>query len=204
MEIHFTLNTAGATDRKALAALAAVYGPDAPSVPGANARGLTPSMANGDAAALDSVGPEDSEEITVGDPAVMAAVEKVHQDALEAAANSEEEKPRRTRRTKAQMEADRAAAEAQAAAVAAAEEPEEEAAEETQENVLEADAEEDDVLGTGPTLEDAVKAAGALLNEGRKDDVLKVLATFKAPRVSNLAPDQLGPFIQALKALPAK
>lgn len=183
MHVNINLDTDNATDKAALLALAAslsgatlgtVY---ATLVATAEPTPETPSASNGDPWAMDTEGPEEPEET----PAPV----------------------KRTRRTKAQMEADRLAA-----LKAEEPEPEEEPEDADTENALgDDDAEEDDILGAKApaeelTLDDAMEAAGELLKENRRSDIQAVLAKFKSERVSTLKPEQIGPFIAALKKLP--
>lgn len=99
------------------------------------------------------------------------------------------ETPKRTRRTRAQIEADNA----KAAAEAAKDEEPEDAPE------PEADDEDDDLLGGGaPTLEDAVAKATELVSTGKSAVVKAALAEAKAKRVNELKGDQIQKFLDAL------
>lgn len=52
----------------------------------------------------------------------------------------------------------------------------------------------------GPTVDDAVARAAALLSEGRADAVKAALASLDINRVSQLKPSQVGAFLEALDA----
>lgn len=52
----------------------------------------------------------------------------------------------------------------------------------------------------GPTVDDAVARAAALLSEGRADTVKAALASLNINRVSQLKPSQVGAFLEALDA----
>lgn len=63
-----------------------------------------------------------------------------------------------------------------------------------------AEEDDEDLLGTeGPTLEDAVARATALVSDGKAPDVKAALAKVGVARVSKLPADKVEEFIDALK-----
>lgn len=53
---------------------------------------------------------------------------------------------------------------------------------------------------TGPSVDDAVARAAALLSEGKADEVKAALATLDISRVSQLKPSQVEAFLKELEA----
>lgn len=51
------------------------------------------------------------------------------------------------------------------------------------------------------TIEDVTRAAVALADQGRKNDLIALLDKFRVHAITELGPDQLGPFKQALDIL---
>ena len=180
MRVNIDLDTDNASDLKALLALASSFSPGSKTpegTPGPNARGLVPSMANGDPASLDTVGPEP-------EPEEPPAPEPV----------------KRTRRTKAEMEAARAA-EAKAEPESAPEE------DDTSEDANLLGDDDEDVLGVKAqayTLDKVVEIAGTYLNDGRRPEVAALLKKYDATKVTTLPEDKYAAFVADLKALPPK
>lgn len=111
---------------------------------------------------------------------------------------TEPEKPKRTRRTKAEIDAEKKAKAEEAKA-------EEEALAEVEAKTLQEELAEDDAAEAEadekPTMEDAVNAATELVSDGRQADLKKVLQSLDTPRVSKLADKDIPAFLKALKEL---
>lgn len=126
----------------------------------------------------------------------------------EAPAEEKPAAPKRTRRTKAQIEADKAAAEAEEAEKAEAA-AKAEAAGHTEAAPAEEDP-EDDLLGEDPedtpedvSMDDVVAKVTALVRGGKQSEVKEALSKFGAARVSKLADKDLPAFFAEISALEA-
>lgn len=51
------------------------------------------------------------------------------------------------------------------------------------------------------TIDDVTRAAVALMDQGRKADLMGLLGKFGVRSLTELRPEQLGPFLQALQAM---
>lgn len=126
----------------------------------------------------------------------------------EAPAEEKPAAPKRARRTKAQIEADKAAAEAEEAEKAEAA-AKAEAAGHTEAATAEEDP-EDDLLGGDPedtpedvSMDDVVAKVTALVRGGKQSEVKEALSKFGAARVSKLADKDLPAFFAEISALEA-
>lgn len=147
-------------------------------------------------AVLAALSGSNAQTLQVGEVKVSTPVEAPTKEAP-AEAPAEPEKPKRTRRTKAEIDAEKKAKEAEAAKEA--EVLQEVEAKTLQEELAEEDTSEDS--DEKPTMDDAVSAATVLVSAGRQQELKKILETLETPRVSKLADKDIPAFLQAVKEL---
>lgn len=146
-------------------------------------------------AVLAALGGSSVQTVQVGEVKVSTPAKAPTTEPAEAPA--EPEKPKRTRRTKAEIDAEKKAKEAEAAKEA-------EVLQEVEAKTLQEELAEDDSAEESdekPTMDDAVSAATVLVSAGRQQELKKILETLETPRVSKLADKDIPAFLQAVKEL---